>query len=83
MPLRMTKRTRETSQIVYLTEKGQIGKRTTARTRRITKIVIPLFDSVVSNLNEAYFLSALVRRTGSRVFGYLILMLYGLLKKTN
>jgi hypothetical protein len=65
----------------YLTVKGQIGKRTNMRTKTTAKIVIPLFDYVVSNLNEAYFLSELPGSTGSKDLGYFVLILSGLLKK--
>lgn len=46
-------------------------------------MVIPLLDSVVSNLKEANFLSGLLAKTGSNVFGYLVLRFSGLLKNTN
>jgi hypothetical protein len=75
--------TKETSQRAYFTLNGQIGKRTTERTKMITRIVMPRLDSVVSNRKEAYFLSRFVGGTGYRFFGYLILIPSGLLKKTN
>jgi len=74
IPTRITKRTKEISQRMYLTVKGQMGKRTNIKTPVITNIVILLLDSVVSNLNEAYFFSELPGRTGSSVLGYLMLI---------
>lgn len=83
MPTKTTSRTKEIHQRAYFTVKGQIGNRTNKRARTITKMVKPRLDSVVSNLNDAYFFSWLVGGTGSRFFGYLILMPSGRLKNTN
>jgi len=64
MPTRTTRRTNETNHMPYLIEKGQIGNITSPRISNITKIVIPLLDSVVSNLKEANFFSVFVGKTG-------------------
>ena len=64
MPTKNTSKHKEISHRLYLTEKGQIGNKTTIRTRETTKIVNLLLDYVVSNLKEAYFLSELLGSTG-------------------
>ena len=83
IPTSKTSKVKDTTHKPYFTVKGQTGNKTTMRTNDITKIVSLLFDSVVSNLNEAYFFSELSAYTGCKAFGYFDLIFSGLLKKTN
>ena len=66
-----TNKHKEINHKPYLTENGQIGNRTKMRARITIRMVSLLFDSVVSNLKDAYFESVLFDNIGSSLFGYL------------
>lgn len=63
--------------MAYFSSYGQMGNITNIKTAKTINIVIPFLDSVVSNLNEAYFLSGWLMSTGSSFLGYLIFMSSG------
>jgi len=59
------------SQIAYLSPYGHMGNNTKESTVKIIPHIIHLLDSVVSNLNDAYFLYPSSEATGSNISGYL------------
>ncbi len=54
----------------YFNQKGQIENNTNDNTKKITPNIIHFFDSVVSNLKQAYFFYELSGVTGYNTSGY-------------